>query len=60
MCEKGRCQDDGKCRRSGQCLRGTAGAFHDLGFHFLNRWPAAVERALHATRLQPIKVYQGR
>ena len=44
----------------GQCLRGKAEHDHDLGYDLLNRFAPVVERALEATRLQLINVYQDR
>jgi len=44
----------------GQCLRAKAEQDHDLGYDLLNRWAPVVERALEATRLQLINVYQDR
>jgi len=44
----------------GQCLRGKAEEDHDLGYHLLKRWAPLVERALDATRLQLINVYQDK
>ena len=44
----------------GQCLRGKAEQDHDLGYDLLNRFAPIVERALEATRLQLINVYQDR
>jgi len=44
----------------GQCLRGKAEEDHDLGYHLLKRWAPVVERALDATRLQLINVYQDK
>jgi CRP-like cAMP-binding protein len=44
----------------GQCLRSKAEEDHDLGYHLLKHWAPVVERALEATRLQLIDVYQDR
>jgi CRP-like cAMP-binding protein len=44
----------------GQCLRGKAEQDHDLGYHLLKRWAPVVERALDATRLQLVNVYQDK
>ena len=44
----------------GQCLRGKAEEDHDLGYHLLKSWAPVVERALDATRLQLVNVYQDR
>jgi CRP/FNR family transcriptional regulator, cyclic AMP receptor protein len=42
----------------GQCLRGVAEQDHDFGYHLLKHWSPVVERALDATRLQLVNVYQ--
>ena len=44
----------------GQCLRDKAEEDHDLGYDLLKRFAPIVERALEATRLQLINVYQDR
>ena len=44
----------------GACLRTKAEQDHDLGYDLLNRFAPIVERALEATRLQLINVYQDR
>jgi CRP/FNR family cyclic AMP-dependent transcriptional regulator len=44
----------------GKCLRGKAEEDHDLGYDLLMRWAPVVERALEATRLQLVNVYQDR
>jgi CRP/FNR family transcriptional regulator, cyclic AMP receptor protein len=44
----------------GQCLRGKAEQDHDLGYQLLKRWAPILERALDATRLQLVNVYQDR
>jgi CRP-like cAMP-binding protein len=44
----------------GLCLRGKAEQDHDLGYDLLKRWAPIVERALEATRLQLVNVYQDR
>ena len=44
----------------GRCLRGKAEEDHDLGYHLLKRWAPILERALDATRLQLVNVYQDK
>jgi len=44
----------------GHCLRDKAEQDHDLGYDLLMRWAPIMERALEATRLQLVNVYQDR